>query len=62
MLIKMGGKDSDVPEIEIAAPTLTPDKRHILACKMKRGMRTFSFQLEFSIRGGKIALLKNQRT
>jgi hypothetical protein len=60
-LIKMAGKDAVVPEWDIKGPILTEAIAHQYTCTIKRGVMKFSFSLEFTIVGGKIARLKNSR-
>lgn len=60
-LTKMAGKDAVVPEWEIKGPVLTEAMAHQYKCTIKRGVMKFSFSLEFTIIGGKIAQLKNSR-
>ncbi|KAL6781359.1 hypothetical protein ACKKBG_A10825 [Auxenochlorella protothecoides x Auxenochlorella symbiontica] len=62
LLIKMGGKSGDVPEVTVEGPSRTPEGYHVMKCSMKRGLRTLSFTLEFHIKGGKIQYMQNTRS
>jgi len=61
MIIKMAGKDADVPEWDIKGPTLTDKTSHEYRCTIRRGAMRLSFVLDFVIVKGKIAEFTNSR-
>lgn len=61
MLIKMGGKDAEVPEVTITGPNRASDGAHVMQCVIKRSKRSMAITSEFYIQGGKIKYLRNSR-
>lgn len=62
MLIKIGGKSAEAPEVTLDGPERTPENVHVMKCSIKRGVRTTVFTMEFHIAEGKIRYLKNSRS
>lgn len=61
MLIKMGGKDAEVPEVTITGPNRASDGAHVMQCVIKRSKRSMAITSEFYIQGGKVKYLRNSR-
>lgn len=61
MLIKMGGRDAEVPEVTITGPTRAPDGAHVMNCVIKRAKRSMAITSEFYIQNGKVKYLRNTR-
>ncbi|GAB4818713.1 hypothetical protein N2152v2_005759 [Parachlorella kessleri] len=61
MLIKMAGKDAEVPTYEVVGPTLGPSGASQIDLTIRRGKNTLRLRLEFMLSGGRIVHLRNTR-
>ena len=61
MLVKMAGKDAEVPAYELVGPTLGPSGASQIDLTIRRGKNTLRLRLEFTLSGGRIIHLRNTR-